>query len=88
VIVFAFTVQNAEAWFTAHNFPPSPILSMVIFLLTFIVSALICSSLVFLQSVRLFAEGQKDAAWKLFFGSVAWLAFFLVFFGAITLLTL
>lgn len=88
VVVFALTVQNLQAWLLAHNAFPSPVLSIVLFLLAFVVSALICGSLVFLYPVRLFSAGQKKQALQVFLGSAVWLLVFLALFGVMAFLTL
>ncbi len=87
VILFAIAVQSVQAWFMLHQVFPSPVLSLILVLLAFIVSALVCGSLVLLYPLKLFSAGRKDDAWEILFWSGGWLILFLFLAGLVAFLT-
>jgi hypothetical protein len=79
---FAALVQGAERWI--RN--PHPILGITLFLLAFVVSALISGSIVFAYPILLLFDGKKDEALRIVFWSAVWLILFFLLFGVIALI--
>jgi len=83
--VFALSVFRIQNWVHVKNLPPHPAIGMVLFLLAFVISALICSSLVFAYPVMLFFDGRRRDALQTVLWSGLWLIgiFLLVAIGAL-----
>ena len=79
VSVFAIAFQLFEQWFQTQGIQPQPPLGIVLFLLAFIISALICASIVFAYPISLFFGNKKDEAVKIILWSLAWLIIFFFF---------
>ncbi len=60
---------------------PHPILGVIIFLLTFIISAIICGSIAFAYPISLFFENRKLDAIYTILWSVSWLIIFFLIMG-------
>ncbi|MBI2024198.1 hypothetical protein HYT00_02335 [Candidatus Giovannonibacteria bacterium] len=80
VSTFSLLVNNIPRWIGVQV-SPNPILSIIIFLLTFIISALICGSIVFLYPILLFFDNKKSDALKIVLWTAIWLATFLPAFA-------
>ena len=79
VSFFAITVQQFQQWLKAQGIQAQPVLGIIIFLLAFIISAVISVSIVFSYPIFLFFENKKEEAVKVIFWSLAWL---IIFFAA------
>lgn len=86
VVLFAILAQLVPQWLKAHNIYAHPILGIILFLLVFITSALICASLVFVYPILLFFDSKKIEAVKTVLWSMVWLAAFFLIFGVIGIL--
>jgi hypothetical protein len=81
VSIFAFAFQFFQQWADAKNFEPtSPLFPIIAFLLAFIISAIICSSIMFAYPVRLFFVGNRNAAFRTILWSLGWLLTFFIIF--------
>ncbi|GEM_PF-346362 len=83
VSLFGIFIQNIKQWLALHNIQEHPILGIILFLLTFIVSALVCGSIVFTKPILLFFDGKRVEAFKVVLWSLLWLTIFLIVFGTI-----
>ncbi len=80
VIVFAASVQWFQQWLVIQNVHINPAFSIALFLLVFVISAIICGSLIFAYPILLFFDGKKDKAISIVFWSAVWLiALFIIF---------
>lgn len=75
VALVALFMQNAQNWFGPQK--ESPILGPMVFLLVFVVSALISASLMLGYPAILFFKGKRKTALKIVLQSAGWLVFFL-----------
>jgi hypothetical protein len=82
ISLFAIVAQRVQLWAQANNVVLEPATGITLFLLAFIVSALICGSLAFGYPIFLFFSNKKGAAVKTVLWNIAWL---LVFLGAFLL---
>jgi hypothetical protein len=73
VDLFAAIVQQAQNWFLFHGVQSSPTTSIVLFLLAFVISALICGSLILGYPLLLFSSGKHHEAIKTVLWSLLWL---------------
>jgi len=80
--LFAIVVQRAQLWAQANKVMLGPATGITLFLLAFVVSALICGSLAFGYPAFLFFSNKKGAAVRTVLWNIAWL---LVFLGAFLL---
>jgi len=87
VIIFSVAVQKIQQLFISKDLYPKPALSIVFFLLAFIISALICWSVVFVYPIILFFKEEKDTAWKIFLWTGIWLILFF-FISALVIVSL
>lgn len=76
VFLLASIVQNAQNWFGPKD--PSPMFGIMVFLLTFVISALISASLILGYPIFLFIKGKKKTAIKMVLQSIGWLIVFLL----------
>lgn len=76
VSLVALFFQSLQRWFGSQK--DDPILSPMIFLLFFIISALISASIMLAYPVLLFFKGKRKTAIKIVLQSVGWLIVFLV----------
>lgn len=74
VTLLAVTFQFLQARPFVQNLHLDPPVSIIIFLLTFIISALICSASVFAYPIYLFSNSRGGEAAK----TVAWTGFWLI----------
>ncbi len=88
VIVFAASVQWFQQWLIIQNVHTGPMLSIILFLLAFVISAIICGSLIFAYPILLFFDGKKDKAISIVFWSAVWLIVLFVIFIAIAFMVL
>lgn len=72
---FAFTVSSIETIFGNHPLP-HPAFGIAIFLMAFVISATLCSSMMFAYPATLFFGGKKEEAVKAILWSLGWLALF------------
>jgi hypothetical protein len=80
VSLFALAISMLDMWFPS-GIKINPFISIALFLLTFVVSATICSGLMFGYPIFLFTKGNKKEAFHVFGWALGWLVFFLIFFG-------
>lgn len=78
VFLFVSAAQNFIKWAETNKIEPHPILGAMLFLLAFIVSALISSSLVLAYPIWLFFADKKREALKTILWSAIWLAIILI----------
>ena len=71
VILFAFFIHNIEFWL--KDVSTHPTFNMVLILLLFIISAVVCASLMFGYPISLFFNGEKKIALRIVFWGVIWL---------------
>lgn len=81
VAVFAFLALHIQPWLIANR-NVHPILGIILFLLTFVFSALVSGALILGYPVFLFFEGRRSEALRI----VVWSALFLLFFLCVVLL--
>lgn len=80
VAVFALLVRGAQSWLRPGAI--HPVTATILFLLVFVVSALICGSIVLGYPLLLFFEGKKKLAVEIVILTIAWLiAIAAVFLG-------
>lgn len=79
VALFAFLAFRFQPWLR-QNEAAHPVFGITLFLLTFVLSALISGSLILGYPLLLFFEGRKAEAVKIVLLSALWLALFLVIF--------
>ncbi|MEK7630206.1 MAG: hypothetical protein AAB432_02370 [Patescibacteria group bacterium] len=84
VSIFAISVQTAGSILPPI---PEPIIPMIIFLLLFVFSAIICSALMLGYPIYLFFDNRKQEAVKILIQSVIWLAIFFIIFVSLIILT-
>lgn len=87
VTLFALSVDILQIWFP-NGIKMSPFANILLFLLTFIVSATICSGLMFGYPIFLFTRGKHAEAIRTFSWALGWLALFLLVFGVVAFLFL
>lgn len=83
VAIFATTIYTLQIWSVTRAIEPHPALAIALFLLTFILSALICGSIMFAYPIIVFSRGQRTDALKIILWSILWLGALLVLFGII-----
>jgi len=76
VSFFAIIAFSFQQWFVVHDTEPGPMLAITLFLLAFLISALICGSIVFTYPIILFLGEKKTEAVKTVFWSLGWLFIF------------
>lgn len=86
VSAFGISLKYIQQWLADHHAQQHPVLSIILFLLTFIVSALICGSIVFTKPLLLFFDGKRTEALKIVLWTLLWLISFLVLFGIVGIL--
>lgn len=86
ISVFAASAFRIQAWTHAHNIAPHPIAGIMLFLLAFVISALICASLILAYPLTLFFDGRKSDALKIILWSGIWLIAIFLLIGIGTLL--
>ncbi len=82
VVCFSFAVRGIGEWTSANKIFVGPIISPIIFLLAFIVSALVCGFIAFGYPVHLFLNNGRKNAWRVLFWNAIWLVAFLAAFLA------
>ena len=82
VVLFAWVINNLEAWFGDM---PETWLAPVLMLLVFIVSACVTGSLVLLQPILLYVEGQRKEAVYLFVYTIGFLVVLALAIGLIVI---
>lgn len=75
VSLVAFFMQNAETWFGPQK--DNKIFGTIVFLLIFVISALLSASIMLGYPALLFFRGKRKTALKIILMSVGWLALFL-----------
>lgn len=73
VSVFATAVQQLQNWPALRDAELSPVVGISLFLLTFIISALICSSVALGYPLFLFFSGARNEAMKTVLWTLVWL---------------
>ena len=71
--LFASLGYQAQAWVQARTITVHPIAGITLFLLAFVISALISGSIVLAYPALLFFEGRKADAIQIVFWSAVWL---------------
>ncbi|MFH1183030.1 MAG: hypothetical protein V1690_02080 [Candidatus Moraniibacteriota bacterium] len=74
VMLVALFMQSLQSWFGSQK--DDPILSPMIFLLVFIISALVSASIMLAYPAILFFRGKRKTAMKIVLQSIGWLVFF------------
>ena len=85
VSLFAITIQQIQGWFMVREIEPGPVLGIILFLLTFIISAIICASMALAYPAFLFFGHRQAAAVKIILWTLTWLIIFFVAFLIICL---
>ena len=88
IISLAVAVYRLGQWFEWQGVTPSPILSITVFLLTFVISAIICGALFLAYPTLLFFGGRKSTAVKIALWTLAWLVIFFAALLAVLVITL
>jgi hypothetical protein len=78
VTLFALLVNLVEVWSRSH--PSKPMFGIIIFLMVFVISALICGGIVLGYPIMIFFEGKKHEAFKMVVFTGLWMALFLTVF--------
>ena len=89
VSLFASTVQQFGQWSMTRSVQVGPVLGITVFLLAFIISAIICSSIALAYPIFLFFGGKQKDAVKIVLSTLVWLIVFFIAFliiGAIVFL--
>lgn len=76
IMLVALFMKSLQNWFGPQK--DDPILAPMIFLLMFIISALVSSSIMLAYPVILFFKGKRKTAIKIVLMSTGWLAVFLI----------
>jgi len=71
--VFAIVFQLVQSWGVRNDFQGDQVSGMMIFLLVFIFSALVCGVLAFGYPTTLFLAGKKSSAVKTVVWNIFWL---------------
>ena len=80
VSVFAVLAQTMQQWLTGAHIAPSPVASITLFLLAFLVSGLICGVIALRYPLVLFFAEKKHEALEVVIWTAGWLlAFFALF---------
>ncbi len=75
--LFAFSATHFEQIMKAGGaLPPPPIFGMTLFLLAFIISALVCGGIAFAYPLSLFLKDKRKEAIRIVVWNVLWLAVF------------
>lgn len=85
VTIFAFAVQSFQMWLKGFGVQINPALSIIMFLLAFIISALACSAIAFGYPITLFFDSKKQEAMRVVLWTGIWLIFFFILFFGIGL---
>ncbi len=85
--LFAIFAIHVPPWFE-KNQATHPALGIILFLLAFVISAVISGSIILGYPIFLFFEGRRKDALKIVLWSVVWLLLFLGIFVIITLISL
>ena len=88
VIIFAVSANQVREWSPVYGTAINPVASIITFLLAFVISALICGSLIFLYPALLFFEGKREAGLRIIFWSTLWLILFFAIFAVVGLFIL
>ncbi len=83
---FAVMARWIQQWLMVYRVQPPPTLAIILFLLAFILSALICGLIVFAYPVFLFFEGRKVDSLKIIGWGITWLSGFFLIFGSASLI--
>lgn len=71
--LFAALIQQIQNWFPPTGVQLPPGMGIVLFLLAFVISALICGSLILGYPILLFSSGKHREAVKIVLWSLLWL---------------
>ncbi|EQB63152.1 MAG: hypothetical protein RBG1_1C00001G0731 [candidate division Zixibacteria bacterium RBG-1] len=85
--LFAFLAIHIVPWFE-NNPATHPALGIILFLLAFVISAVISGSIILGYPIFLFFEGKRKDALKIVLWSVVWLLLLLGIFVVMALLSL
>ncbi len=72
IVLFTLIIRFGTVWLSGWE-PSDPFISMTLFLIAFVTSALICSSLVFAYPIRLVITERKHEALQTVLWTLAWL---------------
>jgi hypothetical protein len=84
ISLFAFFVQQGQNWFLAHHVQLNPASGIMLFLLLFIISAIICASIMFAYPLTLFFNGDRGQGIKIALWSLIWLVVIAIFIALIS----
>ena len=87
IAVFATMVSQIQAWTRVHPMAIHPAIGISLFLLTFVISALISGSIALARPAMLFFDGHKLDAVKIIFWNAVWLVAILLV-AAVVLFTM
>lgn len=79
VIVFALVVSRAQSWFRLQDIQPEPRVSIILFLLAFVISVLVCGSVILGYPTIKFFDGKRAEALKTILWNGIWLV--VIFLG-------
>ena len=79
VSLFAITIQ----WVKAQDIQPQEVFAIILFLLAFIISAVIGTSLILVYPISLFFSNKRTEAIKIVVWSLVWLIVFFAIFLAV-----
>lgn len=71
--LFGFMASSFTNWLRMNDIEPRPTVGITVFLLAFIISATICSLLMFGYPTMLFSDSRKSEAAQTIFWCVGWL---------------
>ena len=80
VSAFAIIAQAMQRWLAGAHSIPDPVASIILFLLAFLVSALICGAIALRYPLILFFAEKKHDALKVVVWTAGWLALFFAVF--------
>lgn len=73
IVLFATIANQVQTWVKDHAIGIHPVAGVTLFLLAFVMSALICGLITLAYPVFLFSHGRREDAMRVVAWSVAWL---------------
>ena len=83
ISIFALFANSFQAWVSSYALDPNPVFGIILFLLAFVISALVCSSFALAYPLTLFFGGERGYALKIVSWTAVWLVVFFVVFIAL-----
>jgi hypothetical protein len=84
VSLFATIIRQAQNWLLFQGIRSSPTASIILFLLAFVISALVCGSLILGRPLLLFFSGKHREAMQIILWSLLWLVAMAICVGLIS----